>query len=79
MAVQTITIDLEAYELLARSKREGHSFSQVIKEYFHGSGSGSGRDLKAALREVRLSASTLDAVDHLVEARENDPARAPEL
>jgi predicted CopG family antitoxin len=77
MAVKTITIDLEAYELLARSKREGQSFSQVIKEYFHGSGTG--RDLKAALREVRLSASTLDAVDHLVEARENDPARAPEL
>ena len=61
MAVKTITIDMDAYEALRRRKREGQSFSAVIKEHF--SGGPTGRVLKRSLEELKLSESTLDAVD----------------
>lgn len=76
MAVKTITIDIDAYALLARHKREGQSFSQVIKEHF---GTSKGRDLLAVLERVELSEETLDAVDDEIARRSEDPARAPEL
>lgn len=34
MAVKTITIDIEAYELLSKQKLERESFSDVIKRTF---------------------------------------------
>lgn len=77
MAVKTITIDLEAYALLSRQKREGQSFSQVIKEHF--AGHKTGRDLRAVLAEVHLSEATLDAVDAQVKSREAQVAKAPQL
>lgn len=74
MAVKTITIDLEAYDLLARHKAAGQSFSQVIKAHF-------GRQptagaFRSTLRDVRLSPQTLEAADRLVRARRREPARA---
>jgi len=77
MAVKTITIDVEAYELLARKKRGGQSFSQVIKEHF--SSSKKGRDLKAALQETRVSERTLEAIDAQVRARQANLAKVPDL
>lgn len=77
MAVKTITIDMEAYELLSRHKREGQSFSQVVKEHF--SGAKKGRDLLAVLREVSLSEEALDAIEAQVKGREAHIAKAPEL
>jgi predicted CopG family antitoxin len=77
MAVKTITIDMEAYDLLSRHKREGQSFSQVVKEHF--SGAKKGRDLMAVLREVSLSEETLDAVEAQVKRRGANLAKAPEL
>jgi predicted CopG family antitoxin len=75
MAVKTITIDLEAYEALARRKRPGQSFSQVIKQHF-ATGS-TGRDLLEAVRRFKLSEETLDAVEAQVRARRRSRARIP--
>ena len=74
MSVKTITIDLEAYGLLARSKREGQSFSQVIKTHF-GPQPTAGRFL-ARVRALRVSAPALDAMERQVRARRREPARA---
>jgi predicted CopG family antitoxin len=77
MAVKTITIDLEAYDTLARHKRPGQSFSQVIKAHF-----GPRKTVRAfreALREASVSAGTLDAVDQVIKSRKASAARAPSL
>jgi predicted CopG family antitoxin len=77
MAVKTITIDLEAYEALARRKRKGESFSRVIKEYF--GRRRTGRDLAVLVRTLRFSDETLAATDKLTRNRRRDRARAPRL
>jgi len=77
MAVKTITIDMDAYEALRRHKREGQSFSTVIKKHF--SGGRTGRVLKRSLEELKLSESTLDAVDCVIAERSKDTPRVPSL
>lgn len=74
MAVKTITIDLEAYELLSRHKGDGQSFSQVIKAHF-GPQPTAARFL-ARLQSCVVGADVLDAVERQVEARKRQPARA---
>jgi predicted CopG family antitoxin len=77
MAVKTITIDIEAYEALRRHKRDGQSFSQVIKEHF--GGRKTGKSLAGALAMLPLDESTLEAVEAVVESRRADSARATDL
>jgi predicted CopG family antitoxin len=77
MAVRTITIDLEAYEALARRKRKGESFSRVIKEHF--GRRSTGRDLAALLPEIRLSQETLAETAGLIRARRRRRAKASTL
>ena len=72
MAVRTITIDLEAYELLRRRKRGGASFSRVIKE--HLGGPRNGRDLLEAIEGLALDGETLEAIDELIARRGDDSA-----
>lgn len=77
MAVKTITIDLDAYDALARRKRPGQSFSDVIKERF--TTGGTGRDLLEAARHFTLDEGTLDLVEEEVRRRRRSRARAPRL
>jgi predicted CopG family antitoxin len=74
MAVKTITIDIEAYALLARRKADGQSFSEVIKAHF-GPQPTAGR-LRERVRRLRVSPSALDAMERQVRARAANPARA---
>jgi predicted CopG family antitoxin len=74
MAVKTITIDLEAYNLLAHHKGAGQSFSQVIKAHFGQQPTVA--SFRALVRGIRLSDDALDAMDAQVRARAKDPARA---
>lgn len=77
MAVKTITIDVEAYEILSRGKKPGQSFSQVIKERL--GRAKTGRDLWHALAGALPSSETLDYADRLVRSRRRHVARAPKL
>jgi predicted CopG family antitoxin len=77
MAVKTITINLDAYEALARHKRKGDSFSRVIKEHF--GRRRTGRDLTALVGQLRLAEDTLAAAEELARNRHRDCARAASL
>ena len=74
MAVKTITIDMEAYTLLARHKEGGQSFSQVIKQHF-GPQPTAGR-FAALVRSIHISEGAIDAMDRQVKHRRKDMARA---
>jgi|SoiMetStandDraft_5_1073268.scaffolds.fasta_scaffold245061_2 predicted CopG family antitoxin len=80
MAVKTITIDMEAYNLLAQHKKEGQSFSQTIKAHF-GEQKTAGR-LLARLRSGQItppSQEWADNVRKLIRDRKLEPARAVKL
>jgi predicted CopG family antitoxin len=77
MAVKTITIDLEAYEALARHKRRGDSFSRVIKEHF--GRRRTGRDLAELVKTLRVTEETLGSAEKLARGRRHDRARATRL
>ena len=77
MALKTISIDADAYEALARAKRQDQTFSEVIKAHFpHRT---TGADLERALTGLKVSEDTLDAIEEQIRARSNSPARAAEL
>ena len=77
MAVKTITIDMRAYEVLARHKAAGQSFSDVIKERLDRRMTG--KDLRKVVARTRLSERTLDAIDEQVRARRANRARRVKL
>jgi predicted CopG family antitoxin len=78
MAVKTITIDMEAYDLLARHKKDGQSFSQVIKAHF-GEQPTAGRLLARLKGGPAFSQEYLDIMNRLIRDRQLEPARAVKL
>ena len=70
MAVKTITIDMEAYDLLSRRKRKGLSFSQVIKQHFKPGKTGSG--LLETLSRITISDDALEEIDQVIANRADD-------
>jgi predicted CopG family antitoxin len=77
MAVKTITIDIDAYELLARHKRPGQSLSTVIKQYFGPRKTAA--TLLSALPGLTLEEETLRQIEAQVKERRRHPARARRL
>jgi predicted CopG family antitoxin len=72
MVVKTIPLDAEAYEALARQKRPGQSFSDLVKERFgHRS---TVADFPRIAADLDLSEATLDAIEEQIRARGESPA-----
>ena len=69
MAVKTITIDLESYELLAARKRPGESFSRVIKRTLRDERY-TASQLLEHLDEVLLGEDAVTAIEAVVKERE---------
>mgnify|MGYP006303372615 CR=1 FL=1 len=77
MAVKTLTIDLDAYRLLAADKRAGESFSKVIKRRMREAKTAD--DLLRDLDRALVAEDTLDALDKVVESRSESLADSPVL
>ncbi len=74
VAVKTITIDMEAYELLAAARRSNESFSTVIKNVLVPASHTAGALLQYldTLEHPGPSDTYLRTVEQLIAAREND-------
>ncbi len=75
MAVKTITIDTDAYDLLAAQKRGQESFSQVIKRRLRPARTAA--NLLEHLDDVCMSEEALNRLEEIVLGREESPAASP--
>ncbi len=83
----TITLDQDAYEILASCRQQGQSWSQVVRERL-GKGSpfalfrerpevipriATTSDLRRALKKISVSDETLDEMESIVRSRAESP------
>ena len=68
MAVKTITIDMEAYNILAKQKKKGESFSQVIKRRLRKQSTA--KHLLENLKLYAPSDECLDKIDQVIKDRD---------
>ena len=78
MAVKTITIDMEAYELLSAEKQGNESFSKVIKRTLS-SRKRTASALLAGIDSFLLEEDTLERVDEIVRSRGDSVLSSPVL
>ena len=71
MAVKTITIDLEAYDLLASRKKKGESFSKTLKRLIANENY-TAIQLLIDLPRVALAEDTLGLIEEMVKDHEMD-------
>jgi predicted CopG family antitoxin len=64
---KTVTLDLEAYDTLAREKRSGESFSDVVKRTL--GKRPTMRELVEAMASNPLSEEALDAIEKIAKRR----------
>jgi len=80
MAVKTVELDEEAYEILSRQKQAGQSFSEVVKQRFPSKPRGmTARDLLELAKKIDLSEDTLDRIEEVIQARSQNPTRNVDL
>jgi predicted CopG family antitoxin len=75
MAVKTITIDMEAYNLLAGEKKGKESFSRVIKRKLRPVHTAD--NLLRNLDKVNISESTLARTEEIIRSRRESIASSP--
>jgi len=61
MVTKTISLELDAYERLRRAKREGESFSGVVRRAKFGPDDARGSSILTALSELPVNASDEEA------------------
>jgi hypothetical protein len=63
MPTKTISLELDAYEKLRRAKREGESFSAVVRRAYFGPGDARGASILGALEGLVVKAADRDALE----------------